>query len=100
MSESRTVLEAIALRKTVSASYNRVRMKLAPHILYRRNDALYIDAVTVEKGGVRPRNPKVGSFKLDGLSGLSLHPETFDPAPVFNPFDPKYTGNTLLMVAR
>lgn len=100
MSESRTVLEAIALRKHVTASYNRVRMRLAPHILYTRNDALYIDALTVEKGGVRPRNPKVATFKLDGLSGLALHDEQFDPAPVFNPFDPKYVGNTLLMVAR
>jgi hypothetical protein len=95
---NQTVLEAIARRQCLNATYNRVRMKLAPHILYTRNDALYVDAVALEKGGVAPREKKIGSFKIDGLSGLALANESFAPSPVFNPFDPKYDGTKLFMV--
>lgn len=94
------VFEAIANRKCLTATYNRVRMKLAPHILYTRNDAVFLDAVALEKGGTPPREKKLGSFKLDGLSGVSLAPEEFAPEPIFNPFDRKYAGTTLFMVER
>jgi hypothetical protein len=92
------VFEAIATRKCLHATYNRVRMKLAPHILYTRNEAVFLDAVAIEKAGATPRDKKLGSFKIDGLSGVALADEPFVPEPVFNPFDRKYAGTTLFMI--
>jgi hypothetical protein len=98
MSANPTLLEAIALKKCVRATYNRVEMKLAPHILYTRNDALFIDAVALEKAGAPPREKKLGAFKLDGLSALTLTDEPFDLQEVFDPAAPKYDGATVFAV--
>jgi hypothetical protein len=98
MSTSPTLLEAIALKKCIIATYNRVEMKLAPHILYNRNDALFVDAVALEKQGLPPREKKLGSFKLDGLSALALSDEHFDPEPVFDPKAERYNGVTLFAI--
>ena len=57
MNTSRLLLEAIALKTCVEGIYNRMTVKLAPHILYTRHDELYVDAVTVERDGTPPRGP-------------------------------------------
>jgi hypothetical protein len=49
MSDNQLLLEAIALKKCVTATYNNVEMTLAPHILYSKHDALFIDAVALER---------------------------------------------------
>ena len=51
MTTNQLLLEAIALKKCVTATYNNVAMKLAPHVLYSKNNALFIDAITLEKHG-------------------------------------------------
>ena len=79
MDMNKTVLEAIALRKCLEATYNRTRIRLAPHILYTRHDQLYLDGVTLERDGKPPREIKVGAFKLDGLGELALTDRVFDP---------------------
>src|SRR3546814_19295620 len=61
MEVNKLVLEAIALRKCLEATYNRTNVKLAPHILYTRHDELYVDAVTVERVWRRPREVKLGT---------------------------------------
>ena len=72
------LFEAIATRKCLHATYNRVRMKLAPHILYTRNDAVFISMPSrSKKSGAEPREKKLGSFKLDGLSGVAVADEAF-----------------------
>lgn len=98
MDINKTVLEAIALRKCLEATYNRTRIRLAPHILYTRHDQLYLDGVTLERDGKPPREIKVGAFKLDGLGDLALTDRVFDPQPVFNPAEERYLGNTLFAV--
>lgn len=98
MDMNKTVLEAIALRKCLEATYNRVRIRLAPHILYTKHDQLYLDAVTVERDGKPPREIKVGAFKLDGLNDIALTDRQFEPQRVFNPQDAKYQGSTLFAV--
>ena len=98
MSTNRLVLEAIALRRCLEATYNRMAVKLAPHILYTRHDELFVDAVTVERDGKPPRELKLGTFKLAGLDVSGLVTRSFNPAPIFDPAAPKYAGVTLLAV--
>jgi hypothetical protein len=98
MEPSKILLEAIALRKCVAARYNRTSFRLAPHILYTRHDELYVDAVTIERDGQPPREVKLGSFKLTGLSELELAGQPFEPAPIFDPAAPRYAGSALFAV--
>lgn len=96
--DTRLLFEAIALRKCVDAVYNRMAVTLAPHILYTRHDEIYVDAVTIERDGQPPREPKLGAFKLTGLKDLALGTRVFAPNPLFNPREPKYDGVTLFVV--
>lgn len=98
MESSKLLLEAIALRKCVAATYNRNRVKLAPHVLYTRHDELFIDAVTVERNGEAPRETKLGTFKLAGLTEIELAARAFQTEPAFNPKDSRYEGTTLFAV--
>lgn len=99
MSSNQLLLEAIALKKYVRATYNHVEMKLAPHILYKRNDSVYIDAVAVEKAGQPPRERKLGAFNLAGLRGVALAEQHFEADSLFNPDADKYQGATLFAIA-
>lgn len=92
------ILEAIALRRHLGARYNKLGLVLAPHVLYRRNDSFFIDAITITREGAEPREPKVGSYNLAGLSELEVLEVTFDIHPLFNRMDPKYRDNTLFMI--
>ncbi len=94
------VLEGIVRLQCLSATYNRTRMILAPHILYSRHGALYVDAVMVSKEGFLPREEKVGTFKLDGLKELTVLERDFVPSALFDPTLDKYQGETLMAVER
>ena len=98
MEQNKTIFEAIATRKCFYATYNRMDVKLAPHILYTRHDELYVDAVTLEREGKPPKEIKLGSFKVAGLTQISLVDREFAPQPVFNPRDERYDGTTLFAV--
>jgi hypothetical protein len=98
MESSKLVLEAIARRRCIEATYNRTAIKLAPHILYTRHGELFVDAVTVEREGKPPREIKLGTFKLAGLAIGEIVSRTFSPAASFNLGDPKYAGATLFAV--
>ena len=94
----RIVLEAIARRLCLTAVYNRTAVRLAPHILYERHGALFVDAVTIERDGARPKEVKLGAFKLVGLSELALTSRGFLPLTSFDPRDARYAGGTLFAV--
>ena len=98
METNKLLLESIALRKCIVATYNRMRVKLAPHVLYTRHDELFVDAVTVEREGQLPREIKLGTFKLAGLKELEFAGGLFKPEPAFDPNDRKYQGTTLFAV--
>jgi hypothetical protein len=98
METTKIVFEAIALRKCVAATYNRVTVTLAPHILYTRHEELFIDAVTVEREGRPPRAVKLGTFKLAGMKQAALAGQPFRPERSFDPGDSKYAGVTLFAV--
>lgn len=91
-------MQAIATKKCVRVVYNRVEMKLAPHILYTRHDDMFLDAVALEKGGVLPREKKLGTFKLMGLSDLLLTEESFEREELYEPEAEKYAGVTLFAI--
>jgi len=98
MEHNKLLFEAIALQKCVVATYNRMVVKLAPHILYTRHDELFVDAVTLERDGQRPKEMKLGAFKLAGLRDIQLVAHKFAPASLFNPADPKYEGETVFAI--
>jgi len=98
MEANKIILEAIALRKCVEASYNRGVVKIAPHILYTRHGELFVDAVTIEREGRPPREVKIGTFKLSGLEIRGLVDRTFDVDGTFDPANDKYDGVTLFAV--
>jgi hypothetical protein len=93
-----TVLEGIVRMRCLSATYNRTRMILAPHILYTRAGALYVDGVVVSREGMIPREPKMGTFKLDGLKELTLIEREFAISELFDRSLDKYVGETLMVV--
>lgn len=92
--------EAIVRQRCIEATYNRTRMVLAPHILYTRHGALHLDAIIVSRENMLPKEVKLGTFKLDGLSGLRLTERAFTPNPDFEPEAEKYVGETLMAVER
>ena len=96
--ENSRILEAIALRRCLTARYNKLELVLAPHVLYKRNDSYFIDAITISREGAEPKEPKVGSYNLAGLSELGVLETGFDVHPLFNRMDPKYRDNTLFMI--
>ena len=98
MESSKLVLEAIALRKCIEATYNRAAVKLAPHILYTKHGELFVDAVTVEREGRPPKETKLGTFKLAGLNGTTLTARRFVPMRDFDARAEKYSGVTLFTV--
>lgn len=98
MEANKILLEAIALRKCIEASYNRGIVKLAPYILYTRHGELFIDAVTIEREGKPPRETKIGTFKLAGLQMRGILDRSFDVDAAFDPANDKYEGVTLFAV--
>lgn len=92
------ILQAIALRQQLAARYNKLALVLAPHVLYKRNDSYFIDAITLLREGAPPREPKVGSYNLAGLSDVEVLEDTFEVHPLFDRMDPKYRENTLFMI--
>lgn len=95
MSNHAPILEAIARRKCLLATYNRQRFKLAPHILYTRHGEIYLDAVALMRDGKRPRELKLGSFKVTGMSDLAALEEQFEPQRTYDPAAERYAGTTL-----
>jgi hypothetical protein len=93
------IFEAIALQKCLIATYNKMVVKLAPHILYTRHDEMFIDAVTIERDGRSPRELKLGTFKLSGLGNIGVVDEPFEAMHgLYDETDGKYKGVTLFAV--
>ncbi len=92
------VFEAIVKQQAIAAMYNRGSVTLAPHILYTKHGEIYLDALTLDRDGVPPKEPKIGAFKLAGLSALRITPRRFKPSELFVASEEKYAGVTLLAV--
>lgn len=93
-----TILQAIVAKRCVTATYNREAVLLAPHVLFTKHDALHVGAVTVERSGQPPREPKLGVFKLDGLGEIALSGRDFAVSALWRPGDDRFAGAALLAV--
>lgn len=93
-----TVFEAIVRKKCISATYNKLPIVLAPHIIYTRHGEMYVDGVVLEREGKPPKEFKVGTFKLIGLAGLALVDRNFQVSELFSANDPKYADTALMAV--
>ncbi|MEH6756585.1 MAG: hypothetical protein V7676_03635 [Parasphingorhabdus sp.] len=98
MLPNKEFFEGVALKKCVTATYNKMQVVLAPHILYTRHDEMHVDAVTVEREGEPPRELKLGTFKLAGLKDVVVVDRQFEPYDMFDAAAEKYQGTTLMMV--
>jgi len=98
MLANRVILEAIATKHCLKAGYNGTSFILAPHILYTRRDLVYLDAVPFMKNDAPPREEKMATFKVDGMSDIELAEEVFEPSLLFEPWQDKYRDTTLFSV--
>lgn len=98
MSAAPIVLEAIVRKRCVSATYNGGTVVLAPHALFQRHESYYVAASTITRDGVKPREEKIGAFKLDGLVDLSATEDGFFTSSVWNPGDERFAGQVLMAV--
>lgn len=85
------IRDAIAQSQCIEVTYNRMRLKLAPHILYARHGAPFLDAVAVEREGKELSDPRLGTFKLAGLQDVAVIERSFQFMPGFDASDPKYS---------
>lgn len=98
MDDNKAILQAIALRLCLRATYNKATVLLAPHVLYQRNDSYFIDALTISRDDKPPREEKFGSFNLAGLSDAMVSETPFTISPLFDRMDAKYRAGTLFMI--
>lgn len=94
VSESRNdprmvLFEAIARKRAVTAEYNGIQMRLAPHVLFERRGDLFLSAVNLTKNWREDDERYLGHFKLDGLGETALTDDSFDPLPSFEPTPPQ-----------
>ena len=90
------LFEAIARKRAVTAEYNGVRMRLAPHVLFERRGDLFLSALNMTKNWRSDDEKRLGHFKLDGLGETTLTEDGFDPLPSFEPAAPQ-PDDTLVM---
>lgn len=93
------LLRAIAQRRRISATYNRGRLRLEPHLLFFRHGEPYVLARNVEKPEAFDAGPKLGQFKLAGMSEIDLDAEEFTPVLGFVGDPPRAGDEVVLAVA-
>jgi predicted transcriptional regulator len=89
---------AIARQSCVTTTYNKRTVTLAPHIVYTRHDEPFLRAVTVALDGNKPRELKLGTFKVAGLGALNDSASLFVRHPDFSADDADYQGVTLAVI--
>lgn len=94
------VMQAIVRKRPIAAEYNGGTVLLAPHALFQRHDALYVAASTVTRDGRRPKEEKIGCFKLDGLGSMRIAEGEFRISRAFSPNDDRFAGQVLIAVER
>jgi len=99
MTDTTAIQGAIAAKRFLEFTYNRMRMKVAPHVLYTRHGAPFIDAIPVERDGKSLLDPRLATFKLSGLEDIKVMTTSFVPFPGFDASDAKYVETTPFCVS-
>jgi hypothetical protein len=92
MLPNKEMLEAIATRVCVTATYNRDTIVLAPHVLYTRHGEEHADGVVLERNGAPPKEAKLSTFKLAGLHDVAVTDRAFVSDPLFDPKGARMRG--------
>ena len=93
-----TIFAAIVKQCCVTATWNRDKVVLAPHAIYMRHGEPFVDAITIARNNMLPREEKLGTFKLAGLGDLKLTERAFAQSTLFEPEAEKYAGALLMAV--
>ncbi len=93
-----TVFAAIVKQRCVNVTYNRDKVVLAPHVAYTRHGELYVDAITIARNGMLPREEKLGTFKVSGLGEPRLTGRGFEVSDLYEPEAERYAGCALIAV--
>lgn len=97
MSDNRMIMmEAVARRRKVTATYNGEQIELAPHQLFERHGDLFVSALNLSKNWRSEDERRLGQFKLAGLSGAAVMDEEFEPLPSYQPGEPR-EGDTIVL---
>jgi hypothetical protein len=97
MSDPRlTLMEAISRKLKVEAQYNGVTIQMAPHLMFERHGDLFVSALNLGKVWRSDEEPRLGQFKLAGLSDAKLLGEEFEALDGFKPEVPR-EGDVLLL---
>ncbi|MEL7698814.1 hypothetical protein [Citromicrobium bathyomarinum] len=94
--EENVLVRAIAYRRRISVMYNRERLKLDPHLLYFRGEDAFMLALNPEKPVSRDQGPRLGQFKLAGLSEVTLEPANFTPLAGFDGQAPRRDDSVII----
>lgn len=99
MTDNVPIQEAIAAKRFLEFTYNRMQMKVAPHVLYTRHGDLFLDAIPVERDGKSLIDPRLATFKLAGVENIQTTTTSFVPFPGFDASDAKYAETTLSCIS-
>ncbi len=92
------VRRAIEQQLGLRAAYNRGSVILAPHILYERGGALFLDAVVLERDGARAGGEALATFKLSTLRDAVTIMEPIAIARTFDARDARYSEQVIASV--
>jgi len=98
VTQERTIIEAIVLRRTICAEYNGGEMLLAPHRMFSRHGELFVSALNLRKNWRSEEERRLGHFKLDGLSNTAMTPDAFEPLPANENVLPRETDEEVFSV--
>jgi hypothetical protein len=93
------MMKAIAGKLLVTATYNGRDMTLAPHALFLRRGEMFVSALNLDKKWRSDESPRLGHFKLAGLTNPSVSSEHFDAIPDFEEAVPQVEDELVLAVA-
>ena len=93
------ILEAIARRLLVTATYNGQALTLAPHALFARHGDLFLSALNLGKARRADEEPRLGYFKVAGLAGVAVTQDPFEALPDCGPLVARAGDELLLAVA-
>lgn len=93
------MMEAVAGKLLVTATYNGREMTLAPHTIILRHGEMFAGALNLDKTWRSDESPRLGYFKLAGLTQVKVTRKQFEPIEGFEGTAPQADDQVVLAVA-